>query len=230
VAGFAVLLAASGVAFAAPAAQATGSTAVALTFDNNTLSQYTLGYQQALQPHGVNATFYVSSGSVSNSSSTKYMSWSQLSTLAAGGNEIGGKTVDGLSLTTLSTAQQISEICNDRQNLLSHGLKPNSFAYPGGANNPAIQAEVQNCGYANARTAGSLSPAGPTYAETLPPKNWLALRAYAPTGQISLANLETLVSGAASHGGGSVPIVIGKVCSQTQDPSNYRPAPPRRDG
>ncbi len=36
VAGFAVLLAASGVAFAAPAAQATGSTAVALTFDNNT--------------------------------------------------------------------------------------------------------------------------------------------------------------------------------------------------
>ncbi len=221
VAGFAVLLAASGVAFAAPAAQAAGSTAVALTFDNNTLSQYTLGYQQALQPHGVNATFYVSSGSVSNSSSTKYMSWSQLSTLAAGGNEIGGKTVDGLSLTTLSTAQQISEICNDRQNLLSHGLKPNSFAYPGGANNPAIQAEVQNCGYANARTAGSLSPAGPTYAETLPPKNWLALRAYAPTGQISLANLETLVSGAASHGGGWVPIVIGKVCSQTQDPSNY---------
>src|SRR6266699_1770685 len=49
VAGFSVLLAASGVAFAAPAAQATASTVVALTFDNNTLSQYTLCYQQALQ-------------------------------------------------------------------------------------------------------------------------------------------------------------------------------------
>jgi len=220
-AGFSIVLAASGVVFAAPAAVATTSTVVSLAFDNNTLSQYTLGYQQALQPHGVNATFYASSGSVSNSSSTKYMSWSQLSALAAGGNEIGGKTVDGTSLTTLSTSQQISEICNDRQNFLSHGLKPFTFAYPGGAFNAAIESEVQNCGYANARTAGSLSPAGPTYAETVPPKTWLALRAYAPTGQISLANLESLVSGAASHGGGWVPIVIGKVCSQTADPSNY---------
>jgi peptidoglycan/xylan/chitin deacetylase (PgdA/CDA1 family) len=220
-AGFTVVLAASGVVFAAPAAVATTSTVVSLAFDNNTLSQYTLGYQQALQPHAVNATFYASSGSVSNSSSTKYMSWSQLSALAAAGNEIGGKTVDGTSLTTLSTSQQISEICNDRQNFLSHGLKPFTFAYPGGAFNTTIESEVQNCGYANARTAGSLSPAGPTYSETLPPKNWLALRAYAPTGQISLANLESLVSGAASHGGGWTPIVIGKVCSQTADPGNY---------
>ncbi|HEV3069416.1 MAG TPA: chitobiase/beta-hexosaminidase C-terminal domain-containing protein [Streptosporangiaceae bacterium] len=220
-AGFAVSLAASGLVFAAPAAVATSSTVVSLAFDNNTLSQYALGYQQALQPHGVNGTFYVSSGSVSNSSSAKYMSWSQLSALAAAGNEVGGKTVDGVSLTTLSTAQQISEICTDRQNLLSHGLTPSSFAYPGGAFNTTIETEAQNCGYANARTAGSLSPAGPAYAETLPPRNWLALRAYAATGQISLSNLESLVTGAASHGGGWVPIVIGKVCSQTADPSNY---------
>ena len=60
------------------------------------------------------------------------MSWSQLGTLAAAGNEIGGKTVDGISLTTLTTAQQITEICNDRQSILAHGLKPSSFAYPGG--------------------------------------------------------------------------------------------------
>jgi peptidoglycan/xylan/chitin deacetylase (PgdA/CDA1 family) len=205
----------------APAARSATSTTVSLTFDNNTLGQYTLGYQQALQPHGVTATFYVNSGSVSNSSSTKYMSWSQLSTLATAGNDIGGKTVDGTTLTTLSTSQQISEICNDRQNLISHSLKPDTFAYPGGAFNTTLETEVQNCGYGNARTAGSLSPAGPTYAETLPPKTWLALRAYAPTGQISLANLESLVSGAASHAGGWVPIVIGKVCSQTADPNNY---------
>ena len=79
---------------------------------------------------------------------------------------------------------------------------------------------MQNCGYGNARTAGSLSPAGPTYAETLPPKAWLALRAYAPTGQVTLANLQSLVTGAAARGGW-VPIVIPKVCSQAQDPSNY---------
>jgi peptidoglycan/xylan/chitin deacetylase (PgdA/CDA1 family) len=199
---------------------ATGTT-VSLNFDNNTLSQYTLGYQQGLQPHGVSATFYVSSGSVATTPSTKYMTWSQLSTLAAAGNDIGGKTVDNTSLTGMSSSQQISEICNDRQKLLSHGLQPDTFAYPGGAFNATVEGEAQGCGYGNARTAGSLSPAGPTYAETVPPKNWLALRAYAPTGQISLSNLESLVSGAASHGGGWVPIVIGKVCSQAQDPSNY---------
>ncbi len=109
--GFSVLIAAGGIVVPAVPAAAVAGTTVTLTFDNNTLSQYALGYQQALQPHGVNATFYVSSGSVSNSSSTKYMSWSQLSALLAAGNDIGGKTVDGISLTTLTTQQQISEIC-----------------------------------------------------------------------------------------------------------------------
>lgn len=52
-----VFFAASGLALTAPAAVAAASTVVSLTFDNGTLSQYALGYQQALQPHGVNATF-----------------------------------------------------------------------------------------------------------------------------------------------------------------------------
>jgi peptidoglycan/xylan/chitin deacetylase (PgdA/CDA1 family) len=194
------------------------TTVVALTFDNDTLSSYTLGYQQALQPSGVNGTFYVNSGTVGRSAT---MSWAQLATLAGSGSEIGGKTVDGTNLTTLSSSQQIAEICNDRQNIISHGITPYTFAYPGGAFNATIQGEVQSCGYGNARTAGSLSPSGSTYAETLPPKNWLALRAYAPTGQVTLSNLESLVSGAASHGGGWIPIVIQKVCSQALDPANY---------
>ena len=40
------------------------TTVVTLTFDNNTISEYTLGYAQALQPHGASATFYVNSGTV----------------------------------------------------------------------------------------------------------------------------------------------------------------------
>jgi peptidoglycan/xylan/chitin deacetylase (PgdA/CDA1 family) len=217
--GLSAALAVSGFALAAPAAAAATSTMVALTFDNNTSSQFTLGYQQALAPHGVNATFYVNSGTVGRSTT---MSWSQLGTLATAGSEVGGKTVDGTNLTTLTAQQQIAEICNDRQAILQHGLKPFSFAYPGGAGagNTTIQGEVQNCGYGNARSAGSLSPAGPTYAETLPPKAWLALRAYAPSGQVTLANLESLVTGAAAKGG-LVPIVISKVCSQSLDPANY---------
>jgi peptidoglycan/xylan/chitin deacetylase (PgdA/CDA1 family) len=217
---FAALAVVAGFAATSPAAQAAGGTIVSLNFDNNTTSQYTLGWQQALQPAGVTATFYVSSGSVATTPSPSHVTWSQLSSLAAAGNDIGGKTVDNTSLTSMTAAQQVAEICNDRQSLLSHGLNPDTFAYPGGAYNTTIESEAQGCGYGNARTAGSLSPTGPTYAETLPPKTWLALRAYAPTGQVSLASLEALVTGAAAKGGW-VPIVIGKVCSQTADPTNY---------
>jgi peptidoglycan/xylan/chitin deacetylase (PgdA/CDA1 family) len=219
--GCVLTLAASGVAGAvasATVASAATTVAVSLNFDNSLANEYTLGFSDALQPAGVDATYYVNSGVVGTSN---HLSWSQISSLAAAGDDIGGKTVDGTNLTTLSAQQQISEICTDRQNFIAHGVTPISFAYPSGASNAAIQAEVQGCGYGNGRTAGSLSPTGSTYAETVPPRSWLALRAYAPSGQVTLANLEALVTGAAAHGGGWTPIVIQRVCSQSQDPTNY---------
>ena len=209
-----------GAIYLLPLALAATQTVVSLTFDNGAVSEYTLGYQQALQPHGVAGTFFVNSGTVGGKN---FVSWAQLSTLATAGNEIGGKTVDGaVNLKTTTDYQtKVNEVCNDRQSLLQHGLTPVSFAYPFGAFDSTAEGIVKNCGYGNARTAGSLSPTGTLYAETLPPKDWFATRAYAPTGQITLANLEALVSGAASHGGGWDQIVISKVCSQTQDPNNY---------
>ncbi len=200
-----------------PATSAATQTVVSLNFDNQVSNEYYLGFQDALQPAGVNATFYINSGPIGT---TNKLSWSEVSSLAAAGNDIGSKTVDGINLTTLSSSQQLSEICTDRQNIMSHGITPIAFAYPSGASTAAIQAEVQACGFGNARTAGSLSPTGATYAETLPPRSWLALRAYAPSGQVTLANMESLVTGAATHGGW-VPIVIQRVCSSTLDPTNY---------
>jgi peptidoglycan/xylan/chitin deacetylase (PgdA/CDA1 family) len=217
-AAFSLILAPAGIVGAAQAASAASPIVVSLNFDNSLSNEYTLGFQDALQPASVPATYFVNSGVVGTSN---HLSWSQLSSLAAAGDEIGGKTVDGTNLTTLSAQQQISEICNDRQNFISHQITPIAFAYPSGASNSTVQAAVQSCGYGNARTAGSLSPTGATYAETLPPRNWLALRAYAPSGQVTLANMEALVTGAAAHNGGWIPIVIQRVCSQTQDPSDY---------
>jgi len=217
-AALSLVLAVAWIPFVAQATSAATSIVVSLNFDNNLSNEYTLGFTDALQPAGVNATFFINSGVIG---STNKLSWSQLSSLAAAGNDIGGKTVDGINLTTLSAQQQVSEICNDRQNIISHGITPIAFAYPSGASNAAIQADVQSCGYGNARTAGSLSPTGATYAESLPPRNWLALRAYAPPGRVTLANLESLVSGAATRGGGWMPVVIQRVCSATLDPSNY---------
>ncbi len=162
-------------------AQAASQTVVSLTFDNGSISEYTLGYQQALAPHGVAGTFFVNSGTVGGKN---FMSWAQLSTLAAAGNEIGGKTVDGTVNLKTSTDYQakVNEVCNDRQSLLQHGFSPVSFAYPFGAFDSTAEGIVKNCGYGNARTAGGLSPTGTLYAETLPPKDFFATRAYAPTG------------------------------------------------
>jgi hypothetical protein len=103
-------------------------------------------------------------------------------------------------------------------------LDPVAFAYPGGAFNTTLEGIVKSCGYGSGRSAWSLSPAGPTYAETLPPRDWYATRAYAPSGQMSLANMQALVTGAAGHGGGWSQLVIGRVCSQTLDAANYRRA------
>jgi peptidoglycan/xylan/chitin deacetylase (PgdA/CDA1 family) len=196
------------------------TTVVTLTFDNNTISEYTLGYSQALQPHGVAATFYVNSGTIG--ASKNFISWTQLATLAAAGNEIGGKTVDGkVNLKTNPDLQtKIDEVCNDRQALIQHGFSPTSFAYPFAAFDTTAEGIVRNCGYGNARAGGGISPTGALYAETRPPKDYFATRPYGPS-QVTLANLEAVVTGAAAHGGGWDQVVIQKVCSQAQDPSNY---------
>lgn len=193
------------------------ATRVSLTFDNGTVDQYNLGYLQALKPHNAHASFYVNSGHVETSPAT--MSWSQLGTLAGDGNDIGGKSVSSTDLTT--DPNPTAQVCNDRAALVQHGLDPVGFAYPGGAFNASVESIVHGCGYGVARSAGSESPTGPTYAEPPKPVDWYATRAYAPVGQMTLANMEALVQGAAAHGGGWSELVIGRVCSQSLDPNGY---------
>src|SRR4029079_6708283 len=98
-----------------------------LTFDGDAVSQYTLGYSQALKPHGATATYFVNSGTVSVG--TNFMTWAQLQALAAAGSDIGGKSVNSTNLTTDSNPT--AQVCDDRTSLLQHGLTPVAFAYPG---------------------------------------------------------------------------------------------------
>jgi peptidoglycan/xylan/chitin deacetylase (PgdA/CDA1 family) len=201
---------------------ATGPVKVSLTFDDSQLSQYTLGYQRALQPHGTRATFFVNSGIVGTGASK--LTWAQLQEMAASGNEIGGKTVNGTNLTQLSTAAATAQVCNDRQALIAHGLaNPISFAYPFGARNATVKSIVAGCGYGSARTSGSLSPAGPRYSGPNPPDDYYDIRAWASSTQITLAQLQSLVTGAFNNPaqGGWAPILIQRVCDQTLDPNNY---------
>src|SRR6476661_3950093 len=209
------------VAMALPALSATPVAAVSavkvsLVFDNGSVTHYTLGYQQALQPHGAKATFLVNSGTVGGGAN--FMSWAQLGTLAGAGLDIGGKTVNATNLTT--DPNPTAQVCNDRAALLQHGITPVAFGYPGGTNNATVKAVVKGCGYGNARTAGGLSATGATYAEALPPVDWFATRAYAPSA-VTLANMKSLVTGAANGNGAWSQIVIGRICDQALDPANY---------
>ena len=213
-----VMIATCTVGLATPATAAT-STTVSLTFDDNTASQFTLAYQQVLQPNGVTASFFVDSGTIG--SSTNFMTWAQVAALALAGNDIGGKTVHGVNLKTSDTATKISEVCDDRTALLQHGLDARTFAYPFGAFDQATKDVVRSCGYGNARTSGSLSPSGPLYAESIPPRDYFATRSYAPSGAVALSSLQALVSNAATAGGGWTQIVLTKVCSQALQPAAY---------
>ncbi len=214
------LLASVLIPLAPSASSAAGQTVVSLEFDDASASQYTLGYTRALQPHAVNATFFVKSGTVGG---TGNMTWTQVTSLASAGNDVGGKTVNSANLTT--DADPTSQVCNDRQALIQHGLNPVTFAYPGGAYNSSVQTIVKNCGYGNGRGAGGVSASGPTYAETIPPANFFATKTWTPPTSAStptqLSDMQTEVNAAASHGGGWVQIILYRICSQTFDPNNY---------
>jgi len=218
---------ATGLSAGVPAAHAvTNPTIVSLTFDDGTAGHYSLAWQRAVAPHGMAATYFVPSGRIVSGGSG-YMTWDQLSTLAAAGNEIGGHTVDHVNLTGSSVTyeQKVHQVCDDRQALLQHGLDVVSFSYPEGAYDETAKDIVRNCGYSSGRAAGGISASGPTYAETVPPPDFYATRTWtAPTpstSPIQLSDMQAAVNAAASHGGGWVQIVIHRVCSQTYDSANY---------
>src|SRR3954454_7581699 len=163
------------------------------------------------------------------------MTWAQLTDLNNAGNEVGGHTVDHMSLKGMTDiAQETYEVCQDRQNMLAHGFYPTSFAYPTGAYDAQAEGIVQSCGYTSGRAAGGIDVAGdgagPTYSETTPAKDAYAIRTLydAPADAtppnvppLTLAHLESAVTAAAQHGGGWVPLVLHDICSQRFDPDNY---------
>src|SRR5262245_9298709 len=188
-----------------PASSAT-NTVVSLTFDDGQSSQ--VATQAMLASHGMNGTYYINSAQVGSSS--YYMTWPQIHSLADAGNEIGGHTLHHVNLTTVNTATAQTEVCNDRQALLNQGFAPvTSFAYPEAAVNATARQIVQQCGYATGRGVGSIYSGGVCpdcpFAETIPPANAFDLRTPESAGSsTTLAQLQSYVTDAESNGGGWV--------------------------
>ncbi len=142
------------------------------------------------------------------------MTWGQVASVAATGNEIAGHTVNDLNLVTefSSDSARKAAICDDRANLIAHGFNPVSFAYPHGAYNAQIISLVQQCGYPSARTAGGLYEPGFPYTENIPPVNPYVLRTNQPhDGPMTLAELQEYVIRAG--GSGWVPLMFHDICA-----------------
>ena len=203
------------------------ATVVSLTLDDGDATQQLAG--DLLRAHGMHATFFVNTGWIDRRD-PYYLTWPQMLQLQRDGNEIGGHTVDHVPLTDprVSAVRRHDEVCKDRARLLQMGIDAQSFAYPEGAVDRAVQAIPRSCGYRSARTAGGVSPTGPQYAETIPPANPFATAALdgppnrdsrgrdvGVTTPLTLTGLQRAVVAAADHGGGWVQIVLHRVCASS---------------
>lgn len=179
---------------------------VTLGFDDGYASHATVG--PMLTARGMHGTFYVISGYVGQSG---FLTWPQVTALAAAGHEIGGHTLDHTDLTTVDETEARRQICDDRTALQSHGLQVTDFAYPFGAFDGQAEQAAEACGYDSARTTGWFGPTCPgTCTESIPPQDPFATTVVGFSDQ-SLPELQTVVTHAEAAGGWAQ-IVIHDVC------------------
>src|SRR5215831_369682 len=139
---------AAGCLFAVPTlAHAAPATVVTIQFDDGNADAFQ--WISGLNNYGFPATYYVNSGTIGTAG---HLSWDQLTSLSQAGNDIGSHTIDHVDLKKLKLADARFQVCQDRVNIASHGLMPESFAYPFGDFNSTVETlVVQYCGDNSAR-------------------------------------------------------------------------------
>lgn len=218
VAGLLALLSAQvAVGWQAPT-RAAAPTVVSITFDDTYAD--TIPALDLMKARGIPGTLFVNSQRVGYSAA--FMSRTQLKTYADSGFEIGGHTLSHEDLTTLSIDDARANICADRTNLINLGYRVTSFAYPFGAENPAIQQAVRDCGYNSGRIISDLkSPATCLKcdtAETVPPVNPYEIRTPASIRPgFTLDQIEAMVTQAENDRGGWVPLVFHHISDDPTD-------------
>jgi peptidoglycan/xylan/chitin deacetylase (PgdA/CDA1 family) len=128
-----------------------GSGMVSIDFDDGWSSGFEKG-APILEAAGYKGTYFIISSAVGESN---YMSWSDIASLEQGGNEIGDHTRNHLDQRTVSDSTEKSDIDNGFNDLQSHGITPESLAYPYGHFDSASEQDARNDGMTSAR--GSVS-------------------------------------------------------------------------
>jgi peptidoglycan/xylan/chitin deacetylase (PgdA/CDA1 family) len=114
----------------AQVAPAASTAKVSITFDDWYLSTYNIGLQ-TLKAYNLPATLFVSSGYVGQSGN---LNWAQIKELQDTHKwDIGGHTVTHAELPTLSASKILTEVSQNKADLVNHGINAVSFATPYGA-------------------------------------------------------------------------------------------------
>lgn len=190
-------------------ASAAVQTLVTIQFDDGNADQFQA--LDMLNAHGMHATFYVNTGFIGDST---HLSWAQLQSLFAAGNDIGGHTLTHTDLKKLKTAAARQQVCQDRDNLIANGLQPTAFAYPFGSFDASTEQLVAACGYNSGRGVSGVDDRK-VFAETIPPADPYATRTPPnPKQGTTVATIEGYVTAAQQHGGGWVQLVFHHICNQ----------------
>jgi peptidoglycan/xylan/chitin deacetylase (PgdA/CDA1 family) len=113
---------------------------VTLTFDDGWQSIYKNALPR-LNTYGYKSTQFLVSDFIGQPG---YMTLNQAKAFAQGGHEIASHTVDHPDLTTLSTAEVISELTNSKSYFQTKlGTTPTDFATPYGAYNQSVMTQIQ---------------------------------------------------------------------------------------
>lgn len=168
---------------------------VVLTFDDARLDHYQVSLD--LDSKGVKGTFYVNSNRVGESDR---LSLPQLSSIAYRGHEIGGHTMNHANLSSLAYAQQFTEVCGDRDRLLSWGFNTTNFAYPFGLETSASYDILSRCGYNGARDSGGIrgnsSCTSCPKSDSIPPLNPQLIRSISYRSSMGVSGLQWYVQNA----------------------------------
>jgi peptidoglycan/xylan/chitin deacetylase (PgdA/CDA1 family) len=158
---FALALAVMTVVLLATTALASAVTIVSFSFDDGLSSAPVAG--SVMSAFGLKASFFIITGKVGESG---FVTWENVATLAAEGQEIGAHTVNHEDLAELTPEEQHHQICGSREALEEHGYHPLSFAYPNGAFNAETLRITKECGFTSARLFGDYQgPNGPEPSE-----------------------------------------------------------------
>jgi Polysaccharide deacetylase/Chitobiase/beta-hexosaminidase C-terminal domain len=194
---------------------ASANTIVSLTFDDGNSDQ--LAAQPILAEHGMEGTFFIITDRVGNRPGV--VTWDDIASLYADGNEIGGHTTNHVSLTDETPEEATAAVCGGRQALLAHGYPQVSFAYPRGDHDATTEGVVEDCGYVSGRALLSTADWTALGAESIPPADPFAIGTPGTVDKTdSLSEMENWITTAETVDGtnGSadawVPLVFHHLC------------------